>query len=209
MPSGRLNQAEDCSRNSCDTTAARDSQASTCRKLTARRCIIRSKRARLFSIRSSGNSRRASLRCAVEGRLKAILRELARRSDRRPRCSGPQARIQHSCSAMDRSRWRATVEDSFRDSLLEREGWLRSDAILEQLEKAAQQGCAPNQFWYSFVLESWLKHERAQSEPFSSRKEALKKEAVHRRGAEDAEIAQRLSEYKNLCAPSASSAPLR
>ena len=66
-------------------------------------------------------------------------------------------------------RWRSMVEESFRDSVLEREGWLRSDAILAQLEKSAQQGWASNQLWYSFVLESWLRQERAaEAEKFST-----------------------------------------
>jgi len=95
-----------------------------------------------------------------KGRLKAVLRELARRrvGDRvaRGRKRGFSIPVQRWIT----NRWRTAVEDSFRDSLLEREGWLRSDALLKELERAAQRGFAPNQLWYSFVLESWLRQER-------------------------------------------------
>ncbi|HKP84736.1 MAG TPA: asparagine synthase (glutamine-hydrolyzing) [Blastocatellia bacterium] len=95
------------------------------------------------------------------GRLKAVLRELARRhvGDRvaRGRKRGFSIPVQRWMT----NRWRSTVEESFRDCLLEREGWLRSDALLKEMRKAAQKGFAPNQLWYSFVLESWLRHERS------------------------------------------------
>jgi hypothetical protein len=71
-------------------------------------------------------------------------------------------------------RWRSTVEESFRDSLLDREGWLSSSAVLAQLDKAAQQGWASNHLWYSFVLESWLRHERDEvSRPDSTKTEKV------------------------------------
>ena len=58
-------------------------------------------------------------------------------------------------------KWRERVADSFGDSLLDREGWLRADGLLNELNNAARCGSAPNQLWYSYVLESWLRHERA------------------------------------------------
>jgi hypothetical protein len=32
--------------------------------------------------------------------------------------------------------------------------------VLDRLNAAAQEGRAPNQLWYIFVLESWLRHEQ-------------------------------------------------
>jgi hypothetical protein len=60
------------------------------------------------------------------------------------------------------------VKEVLRDSLLQSEGWIRTDAALAHLDHAAAQGWAPNQLWYIFVLESWLQRERAESagEPF-------------------------------------------
>ena len=102
------------------------------------------------------------------GNLKAILRELARRKIGERVASGRKRGFGIPVQRWLAGRWRSAVEDSFRDSLLEREGWLRSDAILVQLEKAAQQGWASNQLWYSFVLECWLRHEREQSSNLNS-----------------------------------------
>jgi hypothetical protein len=53
-------------------------------------------------------------------------------------------------------------------SILDREGWINSRATLDRLAAAAEEGAAPNQLWYIFVLESWLRHEqssRVESEP--------------------------------------------
>jgi asparagine synthase (glutamine-hydrolysing) len=95
--------------------------------------------------------------------LKAILRELARRRISERVASGRKRGFGVPVGRWLAGRWRSMVEASFRDSLLDREGWLRSEAVLSQLDKARQQGWASNQLWYSFVLESWLKHECGQS----------------------------------------------
>ena len=101
------------------------------------------------------------------GNLKAILREIARRRIGERVANGRKRGFGIPVQRWIAGRWRSMVEDSFRDSLLEREGWMRKDALLAQLEKAAQQGWASNQLWYSFVLESWLRHERAQSSNYN------------------------------------------
>lgn len=94
------------------------------------------------------------------GNSKALLRELARRriGDRvaRGRKRGFGVPVQRWITG----RWRAQVEESLRESLLEREGWIRASAALEQLERAAREGWASKQLWYIFVLESWLRAER-------------------------------------------------
>jgi asparagine synthase (glutamine-hydrolysing) len=97
------------------------------------------------------------------GNLKAILRELARRRIGERVARGRKRGFGIPVQRWLAGRWREMVEASFRDSLLDREGWLRSEAMLFQLDKARQQGWASNQLWYSFVLESWLKHERGES----------------------------------------------
>jgi asparagine synthase (glutamine-hydrolysing) len=94
------------------------------------------------------------------GRLKAILRELARRKIGERVARGRKRGFGIPVGRWLVGRWRTRVEETFRDSLLEREGYLRSNAVLEQLNKSVEQGCAPNQLWYAFVLESWLRHEQ-------------------------------------------------
>ena len=95
-----------------------------------------------------------------EGRLKAILRELAHRKigDRVARGQKrgfgiPVQRWLGGC-------WRNDIQERFRDSVLDKEGWIDSGAVLAQLEKASTIGLAPLQLWYIVVLESWLRHEQ-------------------------------------------------
>jgi asparagine synthase (glutamine-hydrolysing) len=57
-------------------------------------------------------------------------------------------------------RWRSAFEASFRNSILDHEGWICADVVLKELSIAAQNGSAPELMWYLFVLEAWLKHER-------------------------------------------------
>jgi asparagine synthase (glutamine-hydrolysing) len=94
------------------------------------------------------------------GRLKAILRELARR-----RIGGEVARRRKRGFGIPVQRWmighwRPQVEAALSESILEKEGWIRSGLALSQLGLAAREGWAPHQLWYLFVLESWIRHER-------------------------------------------------
>jgi len=94
------------------------------------------------------------------GRSKAILRELARQKlgDRvaRGRKRGFGIPVQRWLVG----RWRQAVADSLQGSIVEEEGWIKVEPVLEQLAIATGKGWAPNQIWYIFVLESWLRHER-------------------------------------------------
>ena len=94
------------------------------------------------------------------GRLKAILREIARRRIGHRVARGRKRGFGIPAGRWLVGRWRPIVEETFRDSLLDREGYLRSKAVLEQLNKSAEQGSAPDQLWYAFVLECWLRRER-------------------------------------------------
>ncbi|HKS27225.1 MAG TPA: asparagine synthase (glutamine-hydrolyzing) [Pyrinomonadaceae bacterium] len=92
--------------------------------------------------------------------LKAVLRELARRRVGERVARGRKRGFGIPVGRWMAGRWRADVEAMLQDSLLEREGWIRKDAAIELLNQAAERGEAPNQLWYIFVLESWLRRER-------------------------------------------------
>ncbi len=94
------------------------------------------------------------------GKLKAVLRELARRKIGERVANGRKRGFGVPVQRWLVGRWRAAVEESFRDSLLDREGWINASKALVQLERAAPSGWAPKQLWYIFVLESWLRYER-------------------------------------------------
>jgi Asparagine synthase len=57
-------------------------------------------------------------------------------------------------------RWRNALTESLQTSVLDREGWINSRAVLDRLALATEQGWAPNQLWYIFVLETWLRYEQ-------------------------------------------------
>ncbi len=94
------------------------------------------------------------------GRLKAVLREIARRR------IGPQVAFRRKqgftipVGNWLLGRWKKRLEEEFAaGSLLEREGWLRPGAIQGAIAAAQRCGSAPNQLWYLLVLESWMKAE--------------------------------------------------
>jgi asparagine synthase (glutamine-hydrolysing) len=94
------------------------------------------------------------------GRLKAVLRELARRRIGERVASGRKRGFTIPVQRWMAGKWRPEVTAMLSDSLLEKEGWIRSGSALSWLEKSAQTGRAPKQLWYLFVLESWLRNER-------------------------------------------------
>lgn len=93
------------------------------------------------------------------GRSKAILRELARRRIGDRVALGRKRGFGVPVERWILGRWRDRVERSFRDSMLERKGWVNSSAALSQLEQASRSGVAPKQLWYLFVLEEWFRRE--------------------------------------------------
>lgn len=94
------------------------------------------------------------------GQLKAVLRELARRKVGERVARGRKRGFSIPVQRWIAGRWRSRVEETLRDSLLEREGWIRTEQTLQQLERAARAGFAPKQLWYIYVLETWLRFER-------------------------------------------------
>lgn len=95
-------------------------------------------------------------------RLKAVLRELARRrvdaqvAVRRKR--GFTIPVEQWLA----QRWHARAQEVFQDALLARHGYARAEGLQKQLAAARQRGRAPLHLWYLFVLELWLRHAAAQ-----------------------------------------------
>jgi asparagine synthase (glutamine-hydrolysing) len=99
------------------------------------------------------------------GRLKAILRDIARRRLSRRVSRGAKRGFSIPVQRWLAGKWRAAVEESFRDSVLAREGWIRADGVREQVRLAAARGHATNHLWYCYVLESWFRQQRSAREP--------------------------------------------
>jgi asparagine synthase (glutamine-hydrolysing) len=98
------------------------------------------------------------------GRLKAILREIAARNIGERVARGRKRGFGIPVGRWMAGRWAESVRETLTDSILASEGWIRAEQALAQLERAERKGWASNQLWYIFVLESWLRHERAEME---------------------------------------------
>ena len=93
------------------------------------------------------------------GVLKAILRAIAERALGARVARGPKRGFGIPVQRWLARKWRPAFENSLRDSLLEKEGYIRAGAVSEKLKSCAAAGWAPNQLWYLFVLEAWLRRE--------------------------------------------------
>jgi asparagine synthase (glutamine-hydrolysing) len=96
------------------------------------------------------------------GRLKAVLREIAARNIGERVARGRKRGFGIPVQRWLAGRWANSARDVLSDSILESEGWVNAEGALLQLEMAERKGWASNQLWYIFVLESWLRHERAE-----------------------------------------------
>jgi asparagine synthase (glutamine-hydrolysing) len=95
------------------------------------------------------------------GRLKAVLREIAARNIGERVAGGRKRGFGIPVQRWLAGRWANSVREALSDSILASEGWINAEGALLQLEMAERKGWASNQLWYIFVLESWLRHERA------------------------------------------------
>ena len=95
------------------------------------------------------------------GRLKAVLREVARRRVGERVARGRKRGFGVPVGRWVAGRWRTRVADALRESELGREGFIDVGAALTLLERSEADGLAPKQLWYLFALESWMRHERA------------------------------------------------
>jgi asparagine synthase (glutamine-hydrolysing) len=95
------------------------------------------------------------------GRLKAVLRELARRRIGRRIAGGRKRGFSIPVGRWLAGRWLPHVEATLRSSRLVRDGWIRSEGLRAELTASARRGWARHQLWYLYVLESWLRVEQA------------------------------------------------
>lgn len=93
--------------------------------------------------------------------LKAVLRELVRRKIGDRIASGAKRGFGIPVARWIVGDWRSDVETTFRESVLDREGWLNGDATLRCLEGAVARGGAPLRLWYAYVLELWRRRDLA------------------------------------------------
>ena len=96
------------------------------------------------------------------GQQKAVLRELARQKLGDNVAHGRKRGFTIPVQRWLVGRWQNAVRELMETSILGRQGWINSRAVLKRLADAAEKGSAPNQLWYLFVLESWFRREQQQ-----------------------------------------------
>ncbi|MGQ0539204.1 MAG: asparagine synthase (glutamine-hydrolyzing) [Gemmatimonadaceae bacterium] len=94
------------------------------------------------------------------GRLKAILREIARRRIGDFVANEPKRGFTIPVEAWVLGRWRDSVVRAFQSSALHDEGWIDADAV-RRLTATARDARAGRMLWHLLVLERWLRSERA------------------------------------------------
>jgi asparagine synthase (glutamine-hydrolysing) len=100
------------------------------------------------------------------GKLKAVLRELARRKIGERVATGAKKGFSIPVRRWLAGKWGVDFQNAMMDSCLEKAGIIQSGRVLDFWKARAQSGEVPNQLWYLFVLETWLKREsRSVAEP--------------------------------------------
>ena len=95
------------------------------------------------------------------GNLKAVLRAMAARHLGKRVAAGKKRGFGIPVNRWLSAQWKQPMLDVLAKSRLEEQGWVSADAVAQCLRETAENGHVPNQIWYIYVLESWLRHESA------------------------------------------------
>jgi len=102
------------------------------------------------------------------GRLKALLREIARRRLGMSVALRKKRGFSIPVLRWLVREWRGRARDLFHDSQLARAGWIERGQLLKEFENAVERGEAPAPLWHILVLENWLQRERHEQSRFSA-----------------------------------------
>jgi asparagine synthase (glutamine-hydrolysing) len=91
------------------------------------------------------------------GKLKAVLREIARRRIGERVAQGAKRGFGVPVQRWLTTRWRADFEVVFADSVLEKHGWIDARPVLCAMRALSEGDTAPDQLWYLYVLEHWMR----------------------------------------------------
>lgn len=91
------------------------------------------------------------------GEPKAILRAIVRRHLGPDVADRPKRGFTIPVERWLVTAWRRHLEQLSRDSILEREGWIKKGTLEPAVSQALSQGQAPVQLWYLVVLDRWMR----------------------------------------------------
>ncbi|MEP6763177.1 MAG: asparagine synthase (glutamine-hydrolyzing) [Gemmatimonadaceae bacterium] len=95
------------------------------------------------------------------GQSKAVLREIARRRIGERVASGAKRGFGIPVGRWLAGNWGTNFRTMMEDSQLEKEGYINSKNVISFWKQCAATGTVPNQLWYVYVLEHWLRMHRA------------------------------------------------
>ena len=95
------------------------------------------------------------------GQSKSILREIARRRIGERVASGAKRGFGIPVGRWLAGTWGNSFREMMEDSQLAKEGFINSKNVIKFWKERAATGSVPNQLWYIFVLEHWLRMHRA------------------------------------------------
>jgi asparagine synthase (glutamine-hydrolysing) len=100
-----------------------------------------------------------------DGKLKSVLRELARRHLGDRIADAPKRGFGIPVGRWMVGRWRNSVDEAFKSPMLVEQGWIDGPALRTQWSRVRAGEGAPIRFWYLLVLESWLRRARSRQVP--------------------------------------------
>jgi asparagine synthase (glutamine-hydrolysing) len=94
------------------------------------------------------------------GNLKAVLREIVKRRINPELSSRKKQGFVVPVQRWLTGRWKQPFLEMMRDSILEKEGWIKTNNIEKMLDLSKKHNWAPRQLWFILVFEAWLRFER-------------------------------------------------
>jgi asparagine synthase (glutamine-hydrolysing) len=93
------------------------------------------------------------------GKLKAVLRELARRKLGDRVATGAKRGFTIPVTHWMAGKWERDVRAMFEESVLAQQGWIDAQAALREMDRSAERGSTSDHLWYLYVLESWFRNQ--------------------------------------------------
>ncbi len=91
--------------------------------------------------------------------LKAVLREIVRKRISAELANGKKQGFGVPVQRWLVGKWKHQFVEMMCNSLLEKEGWIKSANVLKMLDRAEKQNWSPRQLWFILVFEAWLRFE--------------------------------------------------
>lgn len=94
--------------------------------------------------------------------LKAVLREIVRRRISPELAAAKKQGFGVPVQRWLTGEWKRPFVEMMSESVIEKEGWIKSENVIKMLEGAEKQNWSPRQLWFILVFEAWLRFEKSE-----------------------------------------------